>query len=168
MPYHPAQARKLLKKGRAVAVGLHPFAIRLRDWIGGEPRPLELKIDPGSRRTGLALMPGPLGFAGATNADNFFIARKDLVRPLTGDDFIGGITLRKTIDLCRTDDIPVSGRNHSLVDTCGADETFLTGPFSAQAPVFVLDGRAIGGGEAGPMFRRIRCLFKAEIAGAGA
>ena len=31
MPCHPARARKLLDKGRAVVVRLHPFTIRLRD-----------------------------------------------------------------------------------------------------------------------------------------
>ena len=56
MPCHPVRARKLLKKGRAVVVRLHPFAMRLRDRTGGETRSLELKIDPGSGKTGLALV----------------------------------------------------------------------------------------------------------------
>ncbi len=56
VPCHPARARKILKKGRAVAVRLHPFATRLRGWTGGESRARDLKIEPGSGRTGLALM----------------------------------------------------------------------------------------------------------------
>ncbi len=56
MPCHPARARIFLKKGRAVVVRLYPFTIRLRDRTGGETQPLDLKIDPGSRRTGLALV----------------------------------------------------------------------------------------------------------------
>ncbi len=54
VPCHPARAGKPLKKGRAVAVRLHPFAVRLRDRTGGETGPLDPGIDPGSRRTGLA------------------------------------------------------------------------------------------------------------------
>ena len=57
MPCHPARARKLLGKGRAVVVRLHPFTIRLRDRVGGgETQEVALKIDPGAKTTGLALV----------------------------------------------------------------------------------------------------------------
>ena len=56
MPCHPARARRLLKKGRAVVVRLHPFTIRLRDRVGGEAQEVGLKIDPGAKTTGLALV----------------------------------------------------------------------------------------------------------------
>ncbi len=56
MPCHPARARSLAKKGRAVVVRLHPFTMPLRDRTGGETRALDPGIDPGSRRTGLALV----------------------------------------------------------------------------------------------------------------
>jgi len=56
MPCHPARARKLLDKGRAVVVRLHPFTIRLRDRVGGEAQEIGLKVDPGAKTTGLALV----------------------------------------------------------------------------------------------------------------
>ena len=57
MPCHPARARKLLAKGRAVVVRLHPFTIRLRDRTSdGETQEVGLKIDPGAKTTGLALV----------------------------------------------------------------------------------------------------------------
>ena len=57
MPCHPARARRLLGKGRAVVVRLHPFTIRLRDRVGGgETQEVALKIDPGAKTTGLALV----------------------------------------------------------------------------------------------------------------
>ena len=56
MPCHPARARKLLGKGRAVVVRLHPFTIRLRDRVGGETQEVGLKVDPGAKTTGLALV----------------------------------------------------------------------------------------------------------------
>ncbi len=56
MPCHPARARKLLDKGRAVVVRLHPFTIRLRDRVGGETQEIGPKIDPGAKTTGLALV----------------------------------------------------------------------------------------------------------------
>ena len=95
-----------------------------------------------------------------TNACNFFIVRKGAVWTSTGDYCMNGITRQKVIDLCRANNIPVFERNYSLVDTYGADEAFLTGTFGAQTPVFEIDGRVIGGGKAGPVFTRIRALYK--------
>lgn len=115
-----------------------------------------------------ALMLDPFGFVNTTNACNFFIVRKGEVWTSTGDYCMNGITRQKVLDLCRANDIPVFERNYSLVDTYGADEAFLTGTFGAQTPVFEIDGRVIGGGKAGPVFHRIRALYKAEIAGHGA
>ena len=112
-----------------------------------------------------ALMLDPFGFVNTTNACNFFIVRKGEVWTSTGDYCMNGITRQKVIDLCRANDIPVFERNYSLVETYGADEAFLTGTFGAQTPVFEIDGRVIGGGKAGPVFHRIRALYKAEIAG---
>lgn len=56
MPTHPARARQLLKSGRAVVHKRVPFTIRLKDRVGGEVQPVRLKIDPGSRTTGIAIV----------------------------------------------------------------------------------------------------------------
>lgn len=112
-----------------------------------------------------ALMLDPFGFVNTTNACNFFIVRKGEVWTSTGDYCMNGITRQKVIDLCRVNDIPVFERNYSLVDTYSAEEAFLTGTFGAQTPVFEIDGRSISGGQAGPMFHRIRNLYK-ELVGA--
>jgi 5-methylcytosine-specific restriction endonuclease McrA len=56
MPCTEKRARLLLERGRAVVVRLAPFTIRLKDRIGGAVQPLRLKLDPGSRVTGLALV----------------------------------------------------------------------------------------------------------------
>ncbi|MCR8826717.1 aminotransferase class IV [Pseudosulfitobacter koreensis] len=111
-----------------------------------------------------ALMLDPFGFVNTTNACNFFIVRKGAVWTSTGDYCMNGITRQKVIDLCRENAIPVYERNFSLVDTYGADEAFLTGTFGAQTPVFEIDGRVIGGGNAGPVFHRIRAFYKDLIA----
>ena len=66
---------------------------------------------------------------------------------------LDGITRQKVIDLCRAHDIPVFERNFSLVDTYGA-----------QTPVIEIDGRPIGGGDMGPVTRRIRGLYQDLIA----
>ncbi|MGA9031267.1 MAG: RNA-guided endonuclease IscB [Sulfuricaulis sp.] len=56
MPCHPARARDLLKEGHAVVHRVMPFTIRLKDRVGGDVQPVRLKLDPGSKVTGLALV----------------------------------------------------------------------------------------------------------------
>ena len=56
MPCHPARARELLGNGKAVVHKRAPFTIRLKDRVGGEVQPVRIKIDPGSKTTGIALV----------------------------------------------------------------------------------------------------------------
>jgi hypothetical protein len=58
MPCHPARARELLRKGRARVHRLHPFTIRLTDRTvaDSEVDGVAIKIDPGSRFTGIAVV----------------------------------------------------------------------------------------------------------------
>ena len=55
-PCKPARARILLSNGRAVVVNQYPFTIRLKDRIAGETQGIDLKIDPGAKTTGMALV----------------------------------------------------------------------------------------------------------------
>jgi 5-methylcytosine-specific restriction endonuclease McrA len=61
MPCHPARARELLRKGRAVVVRHTPFVIRLKDRVGGEIQPVRLGVDPGSKTTGMAVSRDHIG-----------------------------------------------------------------------------------------------------------
>jgi len=56
MPCHPARARKLLKKGNAAVLRRYPFTIIMTHRVGGDLQPVEIKFDPGSRTTGIALV----------------------------------------------------------------------------------------------------------------
>jgi hypothetical protein len=49
VPCSKKRARLLITRGRAVVHRHYPLTIRLKDRIGGEVRPLLVKIDPGSR-----------------------------------------------------------------------------------------------------------------------
>lgn len=55
-PVHPAEARLLLKQGKAAVWRRYPFTIILKDSNTIEPEPLSLKIDPGSKFTGIAIV----------------------------------------------------------------------------------------------------------------
>jgi 5-methylcytosine-specific restriction endonuclease McrA len=56
MPCFPARARELLSNGKAKVFRLKPFTIILTDRKGGEVQRTELRIDPGSKTTGLAIV----------------------------------------------------------------------------------------------------------------
>jgi hypothetical protein len=57
MPCTPKRARLLLARGRAVVHRVKPFVIRLRDRRVEDStlQPLALKIDPGSKATGIVV-----------------------------------------------------------------------------------------------------------------
>lgn len=58
-PCHPARARKFLKEGRAAVLRRYPFTIILKDKEeedSGEKPEYRLKLDPGSKTTGIAIL----------------------------------------------------------------------------------------------------------------
>jgi 5-methylcytosine-specific restriction endonuclease McrA len=56
MPCQPARARQLLKSGQAAVYRRYPFTILLKERVGGDTQALEVKLDPGSKTTGLAVV----------------------------------------------------------------------------------------------------------------
>lgn len=56
MPCSEKRARKLLTARRAVVHRMYPFTIRLKDRITGDLQSVRVKIDPGSKQTGIAVV----------------------------------------------------------------------------------------------------------------
>ena len=71
MPCSEKRARLLMERGRAVVHRMEPFTIRLKDRLvaNSETEPLRLKLDPGSKTTGMAVMneSGRVVFLGELN-----------------------------------------------------------------------------------------------------
>ncbi len=56
-PVHPGEARRLLTQGKAAVLRRYPFTLILkRAVVNPTPQPLRVKIDPGSKTTGLAVV----------------------------------------------------------------------------------------------------------------
>ena len=55
-PIRPADARGLLDRKEAAVWRMRPFTIILKVAVEEEPKPLRVKIDPGSRKTGIVLV----------------------------------------------------------------------------------------------------------------
>lgn len=58
IPCTPCIARKLLEAGKAAIYRQYPFTIVLKKAVTANPEPIELKLDPGSKVTGIALVQG--------------------------------------------------------------------------------------------------------------
>lgn len=56
MPCTEKRARLLLERQKAVIHRRYPFTIRLKERIGGGVQPVRIKIDPGSKFTGVAVV----------------------------------------------------------------------------------------------------------------
>src|SRR5215831_13538782 len=68
-PVHPGAARRLLSRAEAAVWRRYPFTLILQRAVpDAAPQPLRLKLDPGSRTTGLALLTEPAISARATAA----------------------------------------------------------------------------------------------------
>ena len=56
-PVHPGRARLLLKEGKAAVYRRYPFTLILKSRVDADaPSALRLKLDPGAKTTGLALV----------------------------------------------------------------------------------------------------------------
>ena len=56
MPCHPARARALISSNKAKIVRRFPFTIQLQQKSTKEVQPIHLKVDPGSKTTGITLV----------------------------------------------------------------------------------------------------------------
>ncbi|HBK98656.1 MAG TPA: HNH endonuclease [Microcoleaceae bacterium UBA10368] len=57
-PIRPGMARKLLNNGKAAVFKRYPFTLILKVEVTATQKPITLKIDPGSRTSGIALVQG--------------------------------------------------------------------------------------------------------------
>ena len=55
-PIRPGAARRLLNTGKAAVYRVYPFTIILKSEVNQTPTPIVVKLDPGSKTTGIALL----------------------------------------------------------------------------------------------------------------
>ena len=106
-----------------------------------------------------ALMLDPHGFVSTTNSCNFFIVKNEQVWTSTGDYCMNGITRKKVIEICISNNIPIFEKNFSLVDVYSADEAFITGTLGSLVSVESIDGRLIENNANYSMTERLLHLY---------
>jgi branched-chain amino acid aminotransferase len=99
------------------------------------------------------------GFVAETNATHLFaVVRGVLTTPRTVA-CPEGTTRETVLALTAEHGIEAVVRDVSLTEMYAADEVFCTGTMGEIAGVVQIDGRVIGGGEIGPVTRRIAEIY---------
>jgi D-alanine transaminase len=78
---------------------------------------------------------------------------------------LAGCTRRSLFRLAREHGVELEERAFSAGEAYGADEAFLTSASNFVLPITEIDGRRIGGGQPGPVTRKLREIFVQEAMG---
>ncbi|QDU64718.1 Branched-chain-amino-acid aminotransferase [Planctomycetes bacterium Pan216] len=101
-----------------------------------------------------ALMLNHKGEVAECTGDNIFAVHdRTILTPPLDAGILEGITRNAVLDLAVEAGYPVDVRAMTRHDLLTADECFLTGTAAEVIPVVRLDGRTIGNGKPGPVFR---------------
>ncbi|TCK05907.1 D-amino acid aminotransferase [Marinobacterium mangrovicola] len=93
-------------------------------------------------------------------SSNLFIVRSGvLYTPKLGSEILGGTTRELVLELARGAGIPYQETDLSYENLLEADEVWISSSTRAVVPVLSVDGKTVGDGEKGPLWRRMFELF---------
>jgi len=94
-------------------------------------------------------------------ASNIFVVKDDiLLAPPKNHLMLPGITYDVVLELAQADGIKIEVRPVAGSELRGADEAWLTSSTKEVLAIVRLDGRAVGKGVPGPLFRRMYALYQ--------
>jgi branched-chain amino acid aminotransferase len=125
------------------------------------------RMEANDRGADEALLLDGQGYVAEATADNVFIATgEELVTPPCATN-LKGITRETVLEIAARLGIPATERPFTLFDVWTAREVFLCGTGAEIVPVLKVDNRSIGGGEVGPITRRIDEGYFAQVRASG-
>jgi D-alanine transaminase len=105
------------------------------------------------------------------SASNVFVVRHGIIlSPAKSNLILPGITYDVVLELAQGAGLPLELREVGEAEVRGADEIWVTSSSKEVLAVVTLDGRPVGDGKPGPMFRRMYSLyqeFKQKVMRAG-
>jgi len=125
------------------------------------------KIEANNAGADDALMLDTRGFVAETNATHVFIVRNGDLATSRVVACPEGITRATVIEICAAEKFRCIETDLSLVDVYGANEIFCTGTMGELAAVTKIDNRQIGGGQVGPITKRLSDLYAQRTASEG-
>jgi branched-chain amino acid aminotransferase len=108
-----------------------------------------------------ALMLNHKGEVAECTGDNIFVVHNKVIStPPLDAGILDGVTRGAVIELARAAGLTLHERSMTRHDLYIADEMFLTGTAAELIPVIKLDGRSIGTGKPGPVFKDLLERFR--------
>ena len=106
------------------------------------------------------------GFVTEGTSSNAYIVKdgKVTTRGLS-NSILAGCTRRSLFRLAKEHGVTIEERAFTADEAYGADEAFLTSASQFVMPITEIDGRRIGGGQPGPVIRKLREIFLEEAMG---
>ncbi len=103
------------------------------------------------------------GFVTEGTSSNAYIVKDNTIitRPLS-NRILAGCTRRALFRLSQEHGVKIEERLFTPEEACAADEAFLTSASQFVMPITEIDGRRVGGGQPGPVTRKLRELFLEE------
>ena len=127
----------------------------------------QISADAGAAET-ILFRDGKLTEASASNV--FIAKRGTVISPPKTSLILPGITYDVVVELARANGMPIEFREVAEAEVRAADEIWVTSSSKEVLAIVSLDGRTIGDGKPGPLFRRMYELyqeFKRKVMRAG-
>ncbi len=127
----------------------------------------QVSADAGAAET-ILFRDGKLTEASASNV--FVVRRGVIASPPKSNLILPGITYDVVAELAQAGGLPLEFRDLSEAEVRGADELWVTSSSKEVLAIVTLDGKPVGEGRPGPVFRRMYALyqeFKQKVMRAG-
>ena len=127
----------------------------------------QLSAEAGAAET-ILFRDGKLTEASASNV--FIVKRGVIFSPPKSNLILAGITYDVIAELARADNLPLEFKSIGEDEVRSADEIWVTSSSKEVFPIVSLDGKQVGDGKPGPVFRRMYQLyqeFKQKVMRAG-
>jgi len=104
------------------------------------------------------------GFVTEGTSSTAYIVKDDTIitRPLS-NSILPGIRRKAILKLCADHNVKLEERLFTVEEALAADEAFLSSATTLVMPIVEIDDTMIGGGQPGPMARKMREAYIAEI-----
>jgi branched-chain amino acid aminotransferase len=104
------------------------------------------------------------GYVTEGTGDNIFMIKDQVLQtPPTSDGALAGITRSSVIRMANQLGYVCEKKTLTRHDLYNADECFLTGTAAELIPVVKIDGRVIGDGRPGPIFKQLLARFRKAV-----
>ena len=95
------------------------------------------------------------------SASNVFIVKRGVIQsPPKSNLILPGITYDVISELAAANALPIEFRNVTEAEVRAADELWVTSSSKEVFPIVTLDGKPVGDGKPGPLFRRMYQLYQ--------